>query len=200
MENTSGQGPAATVPAEIDKWNWGALLLNWIWGIGNRTPIAFLMFVPFVNFAMAFVLGAKGSAWAWRHKRWESVEHFRSVQRKWARWGLLSWAALIALWVGLMFTIMTGLRHSEPFQLAVETLETHEEARQMLGQPLSTGTPMGQFKTSGPRGEASFSFSVQGLRGKGTAHVEAVKELGQWKILGLALEEHGTGRRLDIVE
>ncbi len=23
------------VPAEIDRWNWGAFLLNWIWGIGR---------------------------------------------------------------------------------------------------------------------------------------------------------------------
>jgi len=25
------------VPAEIDRWNWGAFLLNWVWGIGNNT-------------------------------------------------------------------------------------------------------------------------------------------------------------------
>src|SRR5262249_11733907 len=33
IENTSGQGPSAPVPAAIDRWNWGAFLLNWIWGI-----------------------------------------------------------------------------------------------------------------------------------------------------------------------
>jgi len=27
----------AEVPDEIDRWNWGAFLLNWIWGIGNNT-------------------------------------------------------------------------------------------------------------------------------------------------------------------
>ena len=42
MENTSGQGPLAQVPAEIDRWNWGAFLLNWIWGIGNDSFIALL--------------------------------------------------------------------------------------------------------------------------------------------------------------
>src|ERR1019366_10250458 len=49
MENTSGQGVAAVVPPELDRWNWGAFLLNWIWGIGNNTFIALLMFVPVVN-------------------------------------------------------------------------------------------------------------------------------------------------------
>jgi hypothetical protein len=42
MDNTSGQGERAHVPAEIDRWNWGAFLLNWIWGIGNDTYIALL--------------------------------------------------------------------------------------------------------------------------------------------------------------
>ena len=30
------------IPPEIDRWNWGAFLLNWIWGVGNNTFIALL--------------------------------------------------------------------------------------------------------------------------------------------------------------
>ena len=55
----------AEIPPELDRWNWGAFFLNWIWGIGNSTYIALLMFVPLVNIVMIFVLGAKGSRWAW---------------------------------------------------------------------------------------------------------------------------------------
>ncbi|MGH6676795.1 MAG: hypothetical protein ACRECE_11325, partial [Xanthobacteraceae bacterium] len=44
------------IPPEIDRWNWGAFLLNWIWGIGNNTFIALLTLVPFVGFVMPFVL------------------------------------------------------------------------------------------------------------------------------------------------
>src|SRR5215813_2581633 len=61
VDNTSGQGERAIVPPEIRGWNWGAFLLNWIWGICNDTYIALLMFVPLVNVVMIFVLGAKGS-------------------------------------------------------------------------------------------------------------------------------------------
>ena len=25
--------PTTEIPAEIDRWNWGAFLLNWIWGV-----------------------------------------------------------------------------------------------------------------------------------------------------------------------
>lgn len=86
--NTSGQGNLAVVPEEIKKWNWGAFLLNWIWGIGNNVWIALLCLIPYVNFIMIFVLGVKGSEWAWQKKRWDSIEHFKDVQKKWAIAGL----------------------------------------------------------------------------------------------------------------
>jgi hypothetical protein len=37
---------AKDVPADIDRWNWGAFLLNWTWGVGNNTFIALLTLVP----------------------------------------------------------------------------------------------------------------------------------------------------------
>lgn len=99
--NTSGQKEHAIVPHEIQKWNWGAFFLNWIWGIGNQVWIAFLSFLPVVGWIMPFVLGAKGSEWAWRNKEWESVEHFQRVQRKWAKWGFI----LFCVWIGFMLLI-----------------------------------------------------------------------------------------------
>ena len=84
MNNTSGEGAASTVPAEVLHWNWGAFGFSWLWGIFNGTWIALLALIPVVNIIMVFVLGAKGSEWAWRNKRWESVEHFRRVQKRWS--------------------------------------------------------------------------------------------------------------------
>jgi hypothetical protein len=103
MENTSGQGAGATIPPEARRWNWGAFLLGWIWGLGNSVYVALLTLVPLVNIVMIFVLGAKGGEWAWRNKRWESVDHFVSVQKKWAAWGL---GILI---VGLVIGLLSGL-------------------------------------------------------------------------------------------
>jgi len=88
MENTSGQGKLATIPEEIRGWNWGAFLLNWIWGIGNGVWIALLTLIPYVNIIMPFVLGVKGNEWAWRNRKWDSIEHFKRVQRNWARVGI----------------------------------------------------------------------------------------------------------------
>ena len=95
--NTSGTGRDAVVPPEVDRWNWGAFLLSWIWGLGNRVYISLLSLIPLVGVVMAFVLGAKGSEWAWRKKTWPSVERFKAVQRQWAVAGLIVWGVLIAL-------------------------------------------------------------------------------------------------------
>ena len=76
------------MPEEIRRWNWGAFSFTWIWGLANHTYIALLGLIPGVGVVMRFVLGVKGNDWAWRNKWWDSVDHFKRTQRKWA------WAAL----------------------------------------------------------------------------------------------------------
>lgn len=83
--NNSGQGSAASIPSELNGWSWGAFALNWIWGIGNRVWIAFVIFVLF--FVWAIVLGIKGREWAWQSKKWDSAEHFKKTQSTWDKWG-----------------------------------------------------------------------------------------------------------------
>ncbi|MEW8506835.1 MAG: hypothetical protein AB2598_09000 [Candidatus Thiodiazotropha sp.] len=87
-ENSSGMGNAAEIPEGVRGWSWGAFMFNWIWAIGNRTWIGLLALIPYIGFVMVIVLGVKGREWAWRNKRWESVEHFQRVQRLWSIWGL----------------------------------------------------------------------------------------------------------------
>ncbi len=87
--NTSGMGKDAAIPPGVAGWSWGAFLLNWIWAVSNRTWIGLLCFIPYVGFVMSIVLGIKGREWAWRNKRWDSVEHFQRVQRKWSIWSLV---------------------------------------------------------------------------------------------------------------
>lgn len=200
MENTSGQGRSAAVPAEIDCWNWGAFLLNWIWGIGNNTFIALLMFVPLVNVVMAFVLGAKGSAWAWRNKRWDSVDQFRTVQRKWALWGVVVFAASMAGCVALFFGIAGSMRSSEAFQLSLARLEASPEVAESLGKPLKAGFPMGSIQVSGAGGSARLSYGVTGPKGKGTAYVTATRDLGRWHIDRMTFEQDVGGRHLELVQ
>lgn len=88
-ENTSGMGKGARIPEGVAGWSWGAFLLNWIWAIGNSTWIGLLCLVPYVGFVMSIILGVKGREWAWQNKRWDNIEHFQRVQRKWSMWGLI---------------------------------------------------------------------------------------------------------------
>jgi len=88
------------VPVVIMKWNWGAFLLTWIWGLGNNVFISLLTLIPVVGFIMPFILGFKGNEWAWKNKRWNSIEHFNIVQRKWAIAGILVWS--LSLIIGLL--------------------------------------------------------------------------------------------------
>ena len=108
--NTSGQGKDAVIPEEIRGWNWGAFLMNWIWGIGNKVWIALLCFIPFVNWVMPFVLGAKGNKWAWQSKTWNSIEHFKKTQRTWMRWGIA--LLCLALVIGALAAAISVLYSS----------------------------------------------------------------------------------------
>ena len=103
VENTSGQGPWASVPPEIRHWSWAGFLMNWWWAVWMNTWIGLLALVPGLGFVMAIVLGAKGNEWAWQNRKWESVEQFNEVQRIWTRWGvgLLIAGVVIGMIVGI---------------------------------------------------------------------------------------------------
>ena len=100
----SGLGPNTPTPPEIKGWNWGGFLLTWIWGIGNNvwiSLIALASIIPTVGWiiglTMSIILGIRGNEWAWQRKKWDSVEHFRTVQRRWMWWGIGALVAYILL-------------------------------------------------------------------------------------------------------
>jgi Cytochrome oxidase complex assembly protein 1 len=188
-----------TIPAEIDRWNWGAFLLNWIWGVGNNTFIALLMFVPFVGLVMPFVLGAKGSRWAWRNGRWDSVEHFKRVQRLWAIWGVVVWLGAIVLFGGIFGGTFYLLEHSEAYELGASRLQASTEAASVLGTPITTGHPMGSIRTSGAAGSAMLSFSATGTKATGQVFLEAIKKDGVWSLTKLTLKVEGHDGLIDLV-
>lgn len=84
--NNSGQGnifdESVPVPREIKGWNWGAFLLSPFWPFTNKVWIGLLSWV--IGWPVAIVLGLKGNEWAWKSRRWESIEQFKAHQRGWA--------------------------------------------------------------------------------------------------------------------
>lgn len=76
------------IPDGIRGWSWGAFFLNWIWAISNRVWWGLLALIPYVGFIAAIWLGFKGRELAWTSRKWDSVEHFQRVQKKWSNWGV----------------------------------------------------------------------------------------------------------------
>ena len=102
MGNSSGMGEQSVVPPELQGLNWGAFMLNWIWGLGNGVTIALLaLVVPFFNVYLLI----KGNELAWKAKRWESVEVFQATQRKWLKGGLILLGVSVAL--GCLAIVLT---------------------------------------------------------------------------------------------
>ncbi len=115
------QDSPAVIEKEIMRWNWGAFFLTWIWAIGNKLWV--WLIIGLAAYAIAFVpspnnktmwismicqgvisvfLGVKGSEWAWKSKKWDSIGHFKRTQRKWRNWGIVFTA------VGFIIGIIIG--------------------------------------------------------------------------------------------
>ena len=142
LANNSGQGPDSPVLDVVAKrFNWGAFLLTWIWGLGNRTYITLLVFVgvilgiiPFIGWLIPLGLsiwfGIKGNTWAWQNKKWKSVEHFHEVQKKWAIGGIivsLIFSVVVPIIVfcmimPILFTDTTELQNSTDIKMTVSEL------------------------------------------------------------------------------
>jgi serine/threonine protein kinase len=101
--NNSGCGinnMTEQIPDEIQGWNWGAFLLPWLWLWTNQVWAGLFCFVPQVGWITTIALGAKGNEWAWKSRRWRSIQHFKEHQRGWAIAGLLVGAPIsIILWL-----------------------------------------------------------------------------------------------------
>ena len=84
---------------ELKKWNWGAFLLTFIWGMPHGVMRSLLVLVPLYGIYEWIMLGLKGNRWAWEKRRWDSVEQFHRSQRSWAKAGVIVTAVLVVLLV-----------------------------------------------------------------------------------------------------
>ncbi|SIS68694.1 cytochrome c oxidase assembly factor Coa1 family protein [Neptunomonas antarctica] len=196
QEYISGLGKDSVVPPELKGWNWGAFLLNWIWGIGNSTYIAFLMFVPLVNIVMFFMLGAKGNEWAWKNRTWRDIEHFKQTQRKWRNAGLI----LLFVVFPLLFTLLGSMLKGEVFDQSMVTISQNTEVIEVVGEPIEAGYfVMGSIQTSGTRGEASLQYSISGPKREADVYVQAYKEMEAWSLYNVIVHIPETDKKIQVV-
>ncbi|OGB59768.1 hypothetical protein A2Y26_00960 [candidate division CPR2 bacterium GWD2_39_7] len=116
--NNDGAAPVATeskpeakaMPEELKKFNWGAFLLTWIWGIGHSVWLALaglvLIFIPVIGFlgsiAFAVYLGVKGNELAWKTGKYTDVEAYLALEKKWMI------AGLVVVALGFVLAFMMG--------------------------------------------------------------------------------------------
>lgn len=89
---------------QLDKWNWGAFLLGWIWGVFNNvywTLIA-LIPIPLCALIVNIIVGIKGTRQAWENGNWKVADYqrFKKKQHQWAV------AGFIVLGICILLTII----------------------------------------------------------------------------------------------
>lgn len=106
-QNTSGMGSGSEVPPGVDGWGWGPFFFTGLWGIFNNVWISLIAWIPIgpIGLIMAVVLGINGRKWAWQKKKWDSVEQFKEVQRKWSKAGVIIGVLFLLAWLAIFFLV-----------------------------------------------------------------------------------------------
>lgn len=209
-KNTSGNGPASEIPPEVRGWNWGAFLLNILWGALNRTYLAFLCFIPFANLVMPFVLGAKGNEWAWRNKQWESIEKFHEVQKKWAIAGVVvvagSFVTAIGMtlistfmFAGISSSLDESMRNSPATMQIIEIAAKDPKVSSILGDDIHVeGRVSGSYTINNDGGKIDGAYNLVGSKGSGRLWLRGLREAGVWKFAMLKFGNPDNDERIDL--
>ena len=86
------------------KWNWGAALMPFRFGIGCKAYLCLISLIPLVNLFWWIVCGKYGSRWASKSKMYDSPESFYLVMNTWNRAGKATFIYMIALLLMLIAT------------------------------------------------------------------------------------------------
>lgn len=90
------------------------------------------------------------------------------------------------------FGIMSLIKSSEAYQLAVKTAMNHPTVQEILGTPISEGLiASGSVSDSGSSGSASLNIPLSGSTQSGTLYAQVDKENNIWKLIELYLEAGG---------
>ena len=177
-KNTSGQGMDAEIPEEIRGYNWGAFFLGLIWAKMNGIPVGRGgLFNPFLNFQLA----SSGNELAWKFKRWESVAHFRRVQRRFVYAPLILWTGFILLLFSSVYLIGSPMVGK-----GLTYIRNHPEAIRALGEPIEKEYTENIKKQYNKGGTAR--FAIRGSKTTAMAVLKTRMENGQEVIDSLLLE------------
>lgn len=131
------------MPKELqNKFNWGAFLWNWIWGIVYKRPITLLIIpvsiIPILGQIIAIGLmiwfGKEGNLWAWYAKEWKNVEEFNNSQKKWTISGIILYGIILILSSILIIAAIIISNVPENQQVKSKTMTSLEQCKEALGK------------------------------------------------------------------
>lgn len=102
-------------PLKLLKFNWGAFCFSWLWAVFNGMPWMilwgmlwifggimvsviggpslilkwFILVRVICVHTLSVIFGIFGNRWAWKYKKWKSVQHFEFVQKNWKQAGFI---------------------------------------------------------------------------------------------------------------
>ena len=175
-------------PSSLQRWSWGAMLLNVIWGLKHNVDLALLTLIPVVGLVIPFILGAKGNAWAWKNLEWKSVEQFEKSQANWALWGFVAWFFIaVALFIPVAKGIMEfKWSHSKVYQETIEEFLTLDKIKIILGDKARADL-YGVKKLSGRR--LRLGFRIKGTRSTSKARFHIMEIAGHWAVYRITIYE-----------
>lgn len=108
---TKGKITSKKPASKLIRFNWGAFLGTWIWGVFNKAPMTLWMLplsLTFSWFPFMLICGLKGNEWAVNNEKYENLEAFHRAQEKQAAvWAVLAPILLIAGFLSSM--ILSGV-------------------------------------------------------------------------------------------
>jgi hypothetical protein len=124
-------------------------------------------------------------------------------------WWMLPAAFLVAILPcgccgGIFWFMISSLKTSEPYQMALHRVQTAPQVVEQLGAPIqeSSWMPTGNFSFNTNNGvasgEATFDFSVAGPKGSAHVHAEARCRDGKWQFQQLQVTPAGTGKTISL--
>ena len=124
-------------------------------------------------------------------------------QRNWPWFvptGCVGLLVVLAAFVGgIMLIVVTAMKSSDPYKVAVQRAETNERVTAALGMPVTEGWFLtGNINVNGGGGNANISVPLSGPKGKGTLYVNALKSEGVWEYQKLFVRVDGTGEAIDL--
>lgn len=189
------------IPIQATRWNWGAFLLSWIWGIRHGVWSAFLVFIPIFGIFWIFILGAKGSQWAWENGTWPDPETFWAQQHRWNIAGVIILFASILLGVLFAMLSMQFLSDSDAYKLSYQKVQSDAYIVKTLGKPIKRdGSVIGNIHVEyGGVGQAELEYTIKGPNGEAHVNVSAVKESGRWVLQYLSVKFKNTGETRNLI-